>query len=165
MYQANRSLVLHEIFTSLERGWTFRTLNSSESSQPQGSSTNNFVTFNGFWLLSKKALTPLFLMDNIKLDGMPTKIKWKIQACFTLYFKFTFNFKVLLWKVIRYMYQLFYFLFYISFYISRYYFLQLFRTLLSEKGFCHKFSVFNRFTQRPPHSPFPPSNPLMAKIS
>ena len=40
-------------------------------------------------MLSKSLLTPpLFLTDNIKLDGMPNKIKWKMQACFILYFKF-----------------------------------------------------------------------------
>ena len=43
---------------------------------------------NRFWSLSKKSFIPLFLANNIKLDGKPTKIKLKIQACFTLYFKF-----------------------------------------------------------------------------
>ena len=27
-------------------------------------------------------------MDNIKLDGIPSKIKWKTHTCFTSYFKF-----------------------------------------------------------------------------
>ena len=43
---------------------------------------------NRFWLLSKNLLTPPpILTDNIKLNGMPTKIKWKIQACIILYLK------------------------------------------------------------------------------
>ena len=46
----------------------------------------------------------IFLMENIRLHGMPT-------TSFEM---------VLLWKVKRYSYQFFYFLFYISFYISRY---------------------------------------------
>ena len=77
---------------------------------------------------------------------MPTKIKWKIQACFILYFNFE---KGLLWKVIRYSYQFIYFLFYINFNISRYQFSRLFRlhSTLSEKDFRRKFSFLNRFTQ------------------
>ena len=47
------------------------------------------VMLNIFWvLISKKLLLSLFLTSNIKLDGMPTNIKLKRQACFTLYFKF-----------------------------------------------------------------------------
>ena len=42
-----------------------------------------FVKTSRFFLLSKTS-HPLFLMDNIKLDGMPSKIKWKIHACFTI---------------------------------------------------------------------------------
>ena len=78
---------------------------------------------------------------------MPTKIKWKIQACFILYFNFE---KGLLWKVRRYSYQFTYFiLFYINFNISRYQFSRLFRlhSMLSEKDFRRKFSLLNRFTQ------------------
>ena len=30
---------------------------------------------NGFCLLSKKPQTPLFVTDNIKLDGIPTKVE------------------------------------------------------------------------------------------
>ena len=77
---------------------------------------------------------------------MPTKIKWKIQACFILHFNFE---KGLLRKVIRYSYQFIYFLFYINFNISRYQFSRLFRlySTLSEKDFRRKFSFLNRFTQ------------------
>ena len=75
---------------------------------------------------------------------MPTKIKWKIQACFILYFNFE---KGLLWKVIRYSYQFIYFLFYISFNISRYQFSRLFRlhSTLSENWFTqlHTFDPLN----------------------
>ena len=45
-----------------------------------------FVMLNMFNLL-RKISHPLFLMDNIKRDGIPSKIKWKIHASFTLYFK------------------------------------------------------------------------------
>ena len=31
----------------------------------------------------------MFLLDNIKLDGIPAKIKWKVPTYFTLYFKFS----------------------------------------------------------------------------
>ena len=31
---------------------------------------------------------PLFLTDKIKMDGIPTKIKWKLHSFFTLYLKF-----------------------------------------------------------------------------
>ena len=60
-----------------------------KSSQPLSDPRQiTFVMLNRFWSLSKSPLTPLFLTDNIKLDGLPTKIKWKIQASFTFYFKF-----------------------------------------------------------------------------
>ena len=45
-----------------------------------------FVTINTFFLLSKPH--PLFLTDNIKMDGIPTKNKWKMHTLFALYFKF-----------------------------------------------------------------------------
>ena len=69
-----------------------------------------FVTLNKFCLLNTLLL---FLMDSIKLDGVPSKIKWKIHGCFTC---------ILLIK--SYMIQPctwhFYFLLsYISFYIGR----------------------------------------------
>ena len=131
--KTNSSLVIHEIFISFERELAFWDNFEFKWKKPatKGSSTNNFIMHNRFWSLSKKALTPLppppppfyplFLTDNIKLDGMPTKIKLKIQAS-------SFE-KVLLWKAIRCSYQFFYFLFCISFYISRYHFLQLFNTI------------------------------------
>ena len=42
----------------------------------------NFVMLNRFCLLSKKNPTPLFLMDNIKLDRIPTKIISNIHTHF-----------------------------------------------------------------------------------
>ena len=36
-----------------------------------------FVKLNGFCQLRKNSLTPLFLMDNIKMDSIPTKINRK----------------------------------------------------------------------------------------
>ena len=69
-----------------------QTLNSSESSHPLWDPEQiTFVMLDRFWLLSKTPSllsSSLFLMDNIRLHGIPTKIKWKIQACFTLNFKF-----------------------------------------------------------------------------
>ena len=75
-------------------------------------------------------------MHNIRLHGMPTT---------------SFE-KVLLWKVIRYSYQLFYFLFYIiSEDIIFTTFLE-FHSTLSEKNFRTKFSFFDGFTPFPqPH--------------
>ena len=80
----------------------------------------------------------IFLMENIRLHGMPT-------TSFEM---------VLLWKVKRYSYQFFYFLFYISFYISRHHFYNFleFHSTLSEKNFRPKLSFLNRFTHLPqPH--------------
>ena len=45
-----------------------------------------FVMLNRFCLLCKTS-HPLLLMDDIKLDGIPSKNKWKLDASFTLYFK------------------------------------------------------------------------------
>ena len=54
----------------------------------KGSSTMAFVMLNRFGLLSKETLLPLFLSDNIWMDGMLTNIKLKIKAYLTLlYFK------------------------------------------------------------------------------
>ena len=45
-----------------------------------------FIMLNRFCLL-RKTSHPLLLIGNIKLDGIPSKIKWKLHASFTLYFK------------------------------------------------------------------------------
>ena len=98
---------------------------------------------------SKKTFIPLLLTSNIKLDGIPTRIKLKIQACFTLCFKF--------WEgtsVKRYKMQPLVLLFLVLHQLlyqqisSFYNFLELHSTL-SEKDFCRKFSFFNGFTQTP----------------
>ena len=70
---------------------------------------------------------------------MSTKIKWKIQACFILYF----NFEVLLLKVIRNSYRFSYFLFYSIFNISRYHFSQIFRTSFNIQHYLKKIFVAN----------------------
>ena len=79
----------------------------------------------------------IFLMENIRLHGMPT-------TSFEM---------VLLWKVKRYSYQFFYFLFYISFYISRYHFYNFleFHSTLSEKVFVPSFPFLTDS-----HCPLPP---------
>ena len=47
-----------------------------------------FVMVNRFPQLHKTCQhQPQFLMDNIKLDEIRSKIKWKLRASFTLYFK------------------------------------------------------------------------------
>ena len=71
-----------------------------------------FVTINRFW--------PLALADDIKLDGIQTKLKWKAHILLTLYFKF---WRLLSLKSFRIQWLLLFFLlFYISFFISRYHF-------------------------------------------
>ena len=106
-----------------------------------------FVTLCGFCPISTKPSTHLVSTDNIKMDTIPTKIKWKI--IFTLYFKF--------WRHIRLMLickieppDLLILVIFIIFYISRYNFSQIFRTsfnIIWKKHFCRDF--FNGFTQTP----------------
>ena len=89
----------------------------------KGSLANNFyVTLNRFCLIGIPQ--SLFLTYNIKLDGIPSKIKCKIHACFIVYSSYKKllvikNYKIYIATSSSYC---------ISFYISRYHFLQLFRT-------------------------------------
>ena len=77
-----------------------------------------FVTLNGFCQLTKTP-TPLFLMDNIKMDRILTKI-------FYIVFQVL---KVLLIKICKIQsLDLLFLVVFISFYISRYHFSQVFRT-------------------------------------
>ena len=39
-------------------------------------------------VIKQKTLHPLILKDNAMLDGLATKIKLKVQAYFTMHFKF-----------------------------------------------------------------------------
>ena len=106
---------------------------------------------NRFWSLSQKPFTPLLLTDSIKLDGTPTKIKVKIQACFTLYFEFWESSSVKSYKIRlpvplvlvshQFIYQQ----------ISSFYKLLELHWTLSEKDFCRKFFFFNGFTETPHH--------------
>ena len=81
-----------------------------------------FVILNRFYPLSKNPPL-LFLMDNIKLDKITTKIKWKIHACLAFYFKF--------WR-----------------YFNKYHCIQISRTsfnlTVQKKIFCHIISFVNR---------------------
>ena len=81
-----------------------------------------FVILNRFYPLSKNPPL-LFLMDNIKLDEITTKIKWKIHACLAFYFKF--------WR-----------------YFSKHHCIQISRTSINltvqKKIFCHIISFVNR---------------------
>ena len=75
-------------------------------------------------------------MDNIKLDGIPTKIKWKIHTLFPLYFNF---WRYFLSKFIRCSHQ------FLSLFLSFYHnFLELLK-----KDFCHKFHYFNGLAPTP----------------
>ena len=47
------------------------------------SSYVTFIMLNKFCLLSNPH--PLFLTENVKLDGMPTKTKSNLNVCFTLF--------------------------------------------------------------------------------
>ena len=102
-------------------------MNSCESSKPlRDCQQITCVMLNRFQVKNPSPLT-LSLIDNIKLDGIPTKVKWKIQVSFLFYFKFSKGTSVKSYEM--QLPVLLLFLFYISFYISRYHFLQLFRTL------------------------------------
>ena len=82
-------------------------------------------------------------MDSIRLHGMQTKIKWKIQACFTLKRYFCLL-EVTSVKSYKTQLPVSYFMCYISWYHFCN-FLE-FYSALSGKDFDPKFSFFNRFT-------------------
>ena len=143
------NLVLHEIFRSLEKGWSFR---------DKGFSTNNFrhtLQILAIKSNSSPQSSPL-LVDNIKLHGMPTRIKWKMQPCFTLNFKFWEGTFVKSYKI-----QLPVFLFLVlhEFFYHFYNFLE-FHSTLSEKIFIPNFPFLTGSPPPPSHN----SNSLMAKI-
>ena len=104
------------------------------------------------------ALQPaLFLINNIKMDRIPTKFKWKRHALFTLYFKFL-NIYIYFFKNLQQEMQSP--LVFISFYIRRYHFSQRFRTSFNtvwKKDFSHKFSLLAD-SLNPPRPP--PTNPF-----
>ena len=71
----------------------------------KGLSTNSFVMLNRFCHFSKTSTsTSQFLTDNIKISRITTKIKWKMQPLFTLYFKFWryFLLKFVRWATISF---------------------------------------------------------------
>ena len=116
-----------------------------------------FITFNRFCPLNKTLYpAPLFLIDNIKMDRIPTTIKWKIHA-FTLYFNFL---KVIIIKLCKIQPpDLLFLVVFISFYISMYHFSQFFRTSfikILKKDFRPNFP-FLKDSLKPP-------TPLMTKI-
>ena len=134
-------------FIAKKTSWVFFFLNNDKIT---------FVTLNGFFPFSKLP-TPLFLTDNIEMDRIPTKIKWKIHI-FILYFKF---WRYALQIFVRWSHQIFYLLFLLlSFYISRYHFSQIFRTLFNIifKKILSRIFFFNGFTQIP--HPLNDQNPL-----
>ena len=125
-------------------------MNSSLKSQPlRDPQQINFIMLKRFWSLSKKPFTPLFLTNNIKLDGISTKIKLKVQVCFTLYFRFWEDNSVKSYKM--QLPVLLYFVLHQFLYQQRAFFLQLFRTSFNIiwKIFCRKFFFLNWFTLTP----------------
>ena len=84
------------------------------------------------------------------MDRIPTKIKWKINTFFKLYFKF---WRYFLWKFTRYNHQIFYFFLFLlafgSVGIIFHKFLELHSTI-SEKYFSYKFSFFIGFALSDP---------------
>ena len=95
----------------------------------------------------------LFLTENIKLNVLRTKIKWKIHTCFAVY-QFL---KVLLIK--KYTATSFFISSFTSADIIIFYKLLELSSTLSEKNFHHKFSYVHRFTLTIPH-PLNNQNPL-----
>ena len=104
-----------------------------------------FVTFNWFCLLSKRLYLPppLSLIDNIKLDSMRSKVKWKMHASyFALYFKLwskqQWGTSYKNFKNVEDTATISLLIVYISFYISRYIFskiLELYTAFLKKKFF------------------------------
>ena len=140
------NLVLHEIFRSLEKGWSFR---------DKGFSTNNFrhtLLILAIKSNSSPQSSPL-LVDNIKLHGMPTRIKWKMQPCFSLNFKFWEGNLVKSYKI---QLPVFLFLVLYEFFYHFYNFLE-FHSTLSEKIFIPNFPFL---TGSPTPPPPPPTIPI-----
>ena len=75
--------------------WCTASWNHNPVKLYKGLSTNKFChALNRFCLLSNPPSTPCSLKDTIKMERIPTKIRWKIHTFFTLYFKFWRYFKV-----------------------------------------------------------------------
>ena len=96
-------------------------------------------------------------MDKTKLEGIQSKIKWKIHVWWYIVFQVLKVLLIMKNTRLQLPYQFFYFLlFYISFNISRYHFLQLFRTSFNifwKKIFVLHFPFLT-------DSPKPPTCPL-----
>ena len=109
--------------------------------------------FNRFFLLSKPPppLHPLFLTDNIKMDRIPVKIKWKIHCYLHCISSFEGNSWI---KICKMSHQIFYFLlFYTSLYIIQHtsFFTNFYNfsslNIICKKDFRHEFSFFNGSTE------------------
>ena len=113
-----------------------------------------FITLNRFCALIKRKPTSLFFIDNIKLDGVPTKIKWKIHTF--LYFKF----KVHLIKIYKIQPPDLLFIVVLHYFFSRYHFSQIFRTsfnIIWKNNFRQEFSFSNGLTNPPSPPPLLPT--------
>ena len=113
-----------------------------------------FAPLNRFILLGKNLSTPLFLTNNIKLDEIQTKSKWKIQIvnlhCISSFEGSSF---IKICKIQP-------LLFSIGFYVSRYHYSQLFRTSINI--ICKKTFTLNFPFSMDSLKPSPPNgqNPL-----
>ena len=103
---------------------------------------------------------PLFLTDNIKMDRIPTKIRWKVHVPFILYFQ-VFNIHLIKTCKIEPPVILLFVVF-ISFYIGRYHFFCKFlelRWILSVKNIF--VTIFLSSTDSLTSPPPPPPPPLL----
>ena len=99
-------------------------------------------------------------MDKIKMDRIQTKIKWKIHAFYTLYFKFQ---RYFFWKCVRCNHQIFYFLLFLLVLTSGgtifCKFLELHSTMSDKKIFVINLSLLTDPLKLPSPPP-PPHHPL-----
>ena len=137
---------LYHISTDFQAHLTFTFLYRCNN---RGDISSKWFSSNS-WCFRKRTF-PLFLMDNIKLDEIPSKIKQKMW----LFYIASQILQVLLKKVTWYSYQSFYFL---MFYISK----EL-HSPLSEKRFLTSFS-FHGFAPTPMPQRIDSQNPQSVTI-
>ena len=123
----------------------------------------NNIKLNIYLLFSK---TLLFLMSNIKLDGVPKKIKWKIHTLYTVFQ----GLKALLINIYKIQPSVFNFLLiYISFSIVSadiifHNFYKLYLTLIENRFFITNFPFLTDLIKRPPLPMLNRQNPSVMKV-
>ena len=134
--------------SSLSSSWALLFIVLTKTHIIKGLSTNNFWHPKQIMYIKQKKPYPLFLTDNIKMDRIPTKIKWKIHA---LLFQVLKVFLIKLCKI--QLPDLLFLAVFISFYTSRYHFSQIFRISFNniwKKDFCHEFYFLTDSLKLPP---------------